>query len=147
MKNQKYFFFVTFSIICLLVIIFLIFIFFLIFSGDFLHRNGNTDNRTSTQVNLEYQKDDYKALLNKLICPNCKNEQSFDEFFEKIRNCRRCDEKFIKSKVSCSNSFERKNKENEERRLAKLKAIENSVYGTLGMNFSYFSGVFFLSHF
>ena len=105
---------------------------FLIILGDFLHRNGNTDNQTSTQANLEYQKDDYKALLNKLICPSCKCEQSFEEFYEKIRNCRRCNEKYTKAKISCSVSFERKNKENEEKRLMKLKSLENSVYGNIG---------------
>lgn len=96
-------------------------------------RNANSDkNQKTKNLNLESLKDDYKALLDKLICPSCKSEQSFDENYEKIRECRRCNEKFIKSKTSNSISFERKNKENEEKRVSKLKSVEESIYGNLG---------------
>ena len=78
--------------------------------------------------------DDYKALIDKLVCPNCKAEQSFDEYFEKIRECRRCNEKYTKAKISNCVSFERKNKENEEKRLLKLKTVEAAVYGNLGLS-------------
>lgn len=98
-----------------------------------MERNGNSDkNQKTKNLNLESLKDDYKALLDKLACPNCKSEQSFDEYYEKIRDCRRCNEKFTKSKISKSSTFERKNKENEEKRLLKLKAVDDAIYGTLG---------------
>jgi ribosomal protein L37AE/L43A len=88
-------------------------------------------------MNIELLKADYAALLDKLICPSCKNEQTFDENYEKIRECRRCNEKYVKAKTSNSSSFERTNKENEEKRLVRLKCIEDGIYGKIG-NFSRF---------
>ena len=105
---------------------------FLYFLGDFMARNGNMDNTKNSSSNIEFLKDNYKALLDKLICPNCLNFQSFEENFEKIRECRQCKEKFVKSKTSNTNNFERKNKENEEKRLLKIKTIEDSLYGSIG---------------
>ena len=95
-------------------------------------RNGNTDNTKSSAPNTEFLKDNYKALLNKLVCPNCGNFQSFEEFNEKIRECRQCKEKFVKSKTSKSATFEKKNRESEEKRLLKLKSIEEELYGRIG---------------
>lgn len=82
-------------------------------------------------LHIELLKADYAALLNKLICPSCKNEQTFDENYEKIRECRRCSEKYVKAKTSNCSSFERTNKENEEKRLMKLKCIEDGIYGKI----------------
>ena len=111
------------------------FVFFFLcvgFLGDFMTRNGNTDNTKSSASNTEFLKDNYKALLNKLVCPNCGNFQSFEEFNEKIRECRQCKEKFVKSKTSKSATFEKKNRESEEKRLLKLKSIEEELYGRIG---------------
>jgi ribosomal protein L37AE/L43A len=97
-------------------------------------RFGNSDlNKKSKNSNKLSQEDDYKALIDKLVCPACKAEQSFDEYFEKIRECRRCNEKYTKAKISNAASFEKKNKENEEKRLLKLKSVEAAVYGNLGL--------------
>lgn len=114
-----------------------------IFSGEFLTRNTSDNKNLKTKnLNIELLKADYEALLDKLICPSCKNEQSFDEIFEKIRECRRCNEKFVRAKTSNSSSFAKTNKENEEKRLLRLKNIEDGVYGNLGNFLRYY----FLSH-
>ena len=44
--------------------------------------------------------EDYEARLDKLICPSCRKPQSFDEFFEKKRNCSQCKLKFEKLNVT-----------------------------------------------
>lgn len=96
-------------------------------------RYGNSDqNQKAKNSSKLAMEDDYKALIDKLVCPTCKAEQSFDEYFEKIRQCRRCNEKYVKSKISNCFSFEKKNKENEEKRLLKLKTAEAAIYGNLG---------------
>jgi len=77
-------------------------------------------------------KDDYMALLDKLACPKCKTEQSFDEYHEKIRECRRCKEKFVKLKVCNVLAFERQQKEQEEKRQKKLLELEEAMYGSVG---------------
>ena len=77
-------------------------------------------------------KDDYTALLDKLACPKCKAEQSFDEYHEKIRECRRCKEKFVKVKVCNAAAFERQQKEQEEKRQKKLRELEEEMYGSVG---------------
>ena len=114
-----------------------------IFSGEFLTRNtSDNKNLKKKNLNIELLKADYEAVLDKLICPSCKNEQSFDENFEKIRECRRCNEKFVRAKKSNSSFFAKTNKKNEEKRLLRLKNIEDGVYGNLGNFIRYI----FLSH-
>ena len=111
----------------------------IIVTGEFLTRNTSDNKNLKTKnLNIELLKADYEALLDKLICPTCKNEQSFDENFEKIRECRRCNEKFVRAKTSNSSSFAKTNKENEEKRLLRLKNIEDGVYGNLGTFFDIF---------
>jgi uncharacterized protein YbaR (Trm112 family) len=78
-------------------------------------------------VYLFSTKDDYAALLDKLACPKCKTEQSFDEYHEKIRECRRCKEKFIKVKVCNVLAFERQQKEQEEKRQKRLLELEEAM--------------------
>jgi hypothetical protein len=58
-----------------------------IYTGDFLTRINNNDKQTTkNEANrIELEKKNYGLLLAKLICPNCLVEQSFDEYYEKIR--------------------------------------------------------------
>lgn len=49
---------------------------------------------------FEALKNDYEARHDKLMCPNCRKPQSFDEFFEKKRNCSQCQKKFEKLNVT-----------------------------------------------
>ena len=60
--------------------------------GDFLDRYSSEPEKGSKTYKkmLQSAKDDYDAQLDKLACPKCKVEQSFDEYYEKIRSCRRC---------------------------------------------------------
>ena len=102
--------------------------------GDFMERMSAEPAKGSKKEKKELQsaKDDYTALLDKLACLNCKAEQSFDEYHEKIRECRRCKEKFVKVKVCNAAAFERQQKEQEEKRQKKLRELEEAMYGSVG---------------
>ena len=54
------------------------------------------ESKKLSKWELEKMKDDYEARLDKLICPNCRKPQSFDEFYEKKRNCSQCKMKYEK---------------------------------------------------
>ena len=95
---------------------------------DFLQRVGNTSEKTQSKKD-KYLEADYDAKLDKLVCPKCKKEQSYDEFSKKIRECRMCNKRFGPSCVINQESFERKLKANENKRLEKLAKTEDEVYG------------------
>jgi transcription initiation factor IIE alpha subunit len=78
---------------------------------------------------LEGLKEDYEARMDRLQCPKCRKYQSFDEFMEKRRICGPCQERFVKLHVSKFKSWEAKQTEREEKKEAKLKKINEEVYG------------------
>jgi hypothetical protein len=81
---------------------------------------------------LDAMQQDYEARLDKLQCPKCLKNQSFDEYFEKRRICTFCNVKFEKLNISSGTSFLKKMKEKEEARLEKMRKIEEEMYGSCG---------------
>lgn len=102
--------------------------------GDFLQRYDTAPEKGSKAYKklIEAEKADYEAKLDKLACPKCRKTQTFDEYYEKIRSCRACKEKFTQLNVSNTAAFEAKMKKEEEKRLARAKAVEDAMYGNLG---------------
>jgi len=100
-------------------------------TGGFLERAfGNEKSKSKAEkLLMETAKEDYVASHDKLACPSCKREQTFDEFWEKKRNCSSCQKRYEKVNVCNGASFEKRMKEQEEARQAKLKLAESAVYG------------------
>lgn len=94
--------------------------------NSFLIRNGGTERKVERDIDAE--KDDYEARLDKLACPKCKKVQSFDEFNEKQRECGLCKERFAKVNVVNMNTWQAIMKENEQKRKIKIANIEKEVY-------------------
>jgi hypothetical protein len=91
-----------------------------------LVRNGGVERKVERDIDAE--KDDYEARLDKLACPTCKKEQSFDEFNEKRRECGRCKERFVKVNVVNMKTWQARMKVNEQKRKEKIASIEKEVY-------------------
>jgi hypothetical protein len=71
--------------------------------------------------------------LDKLGCPKCRREQTFDEYSQNRRTCSQCNhERFIKLKIVNMNSFEKRMKDAEEKRKANMLVADKKIYGTLG---------------
>jgi len=97
---------------------------------DFLDRiNGNEKaQKKREKLMRQTAEEDYKVSHDKLGCPQCKREQSFNEFWEKKRECSLCKVRFQKKNVANAGAFEARLKANEDKRLAKLKAAEDEIY-------------------
>jgi hypothetical protein len=101
--------------------------------GDFvarLNEEGMNGKKKVGKGQLEGLKADYAARLDKLACPNCRKEQSFDEFFESKRECSQCPGKprFTKLNITSGVNFEHRLKQKEAKRLEKLAELESKVY-------------------
>ena len=80
-------------------------------------------------------KADYESKLDKLACPTCKTEQSFDEYIEKRRICARCQQRFRQLNVSNADNFLKRMNDNENAKLEKLAIIDREIYGNDGKPF------------
>ena len=96
--------------------------------NNFLERVGYTNERTMSKKE-KFLEADYEARLDKLICPKCKKEQSYDEYKSKVRECRMCKKRFGPAVVVNQEKFEKKLKENESKRLERLAKAEEEIYG------------------
>jgi len=102
--------------------------------GDFLERAfGSGTSEKMNRKLLEGEKEDYEARLDKLACPSCKKEQSFDEFKSKKRECSQCKVRFTTLKVFNASSFEKRQREAAAKKEAKLAAIDSIMYGNVGV--------------
>jgi len=92
---------VTSSAVCIKVLFLSFYSSYYDFSFDVfsLHKESSTSKGLS-KWELEALKNDYEARHDKLMCPNCKKPQSFDEFYEKKRNCSQCQKKFEKLNIT-----------------------------------------------
>ena len=99
--------------------------------GDFLQRMQGNDKTQSRMAKLlrDEAKTDYEATKDKLACPQCKKTQTFDEFWEKKRMCSACKVRYEKTNLCNAAAFEARLRAAEERRVAKLAAAEDEVYG------------------
>ena len=98
--------------------------------GGFLERafgNEKAQNKME-KIQMDAAKEDYTASHDKLACPSCKREQSFDEFWEKKRLCSLCKVRYQKANLCNAGAFERRLKEQEEKRLEKLAKAEAEIY-------------------
>ena len=96
-------------------------------TSNFLNRIHNTSERSQNKKD-KYLEADYEAKLDKLVCPKCKKEQSYDEYKNKVRECKLCNQRFGPSLVISQQRFESKLKKNETKRLEKLSEVEKKVY-------------------
>mmetsp|Transcript_32090 Transcript_32090/g.46253 ORF Transcript_32090/g.46253 Transcript_32090/m.46253 type:complete len:458 (-) Transcript_32090:1038-2411(-) len=99
--------------------------------GDFLsrmHQESSTSKGLS-KWELESLKNDYEARLDKLMCPSCKKPQSFDEYYEKKRNCSQCPKKFEKLNITSGMSYLKRIEEQEAKKLSRLREVEKEMYG------------------
>lgn len=106
--------------------------------GGFLDRAFGNDKAQSKMEKLQMDsaKEDYLASHDKLVCPKCKREQSFDEFWEKKRMCSLCKERYQKGNLCNAGAFERRLKEQEEKRLRKLAEAEAEIYAVKKVAYS-----------
>jgi hypothetical protein len=91
--------------------------------------NESKKGKGESKFVLEGLKEDYEARLDRLQCPKCRKYQSFDEFLEKRRTCGPCQQRFVKLHVSKFKSWEAKQAEREAKKEAKLKKMNDEVYG------------------
>ena len=97
--------------------------------GDFLERAySKSENSKSKKSQRERESDDYEARLDKLVCPKCKKEQSFDEYVERRRFCSQCKERFVKGNIANRSVWIKRQKENEIKKQMKLKSTEEEMY-------------------
>ena len=97
--------------------------------GDFLDRaTSKLESEKSKKSQLAFEEDNYKARLDKLMCPSCGKEQSFDEFVERRRQCSQCKVRFVQGKVANRSLWDKKQKEDRERRELNLKKIQTNMY-------------------
>jgi predicted RNA-binding Zn-ribbon protein involved in translation (DUF1610 family) len=106
--------------------------------GDFMQRLNRDDHKKVGGVSVSkaekaVMEEDYNARLDKLKCPNCGKEQSFDEFFERSRTCRLCNVKYAKANVSSGLGFMKQNAQREAERQRKLQKLEQDMYGDVGV--------------
>lgn len=99
--------------------------------GDFIDRlNQGSEGKVSKSI-FEKLKQDYEAKHDKLNCPKCERLQSFDEFYEKKRNCTLCNVKFVKRSVCNTASFLKRMNNKQEEREAKLALLDAKVYANM----------------
>lgn len=106
--------------------------------GGFLDRAFGNDKAQSKMEKLQMDsaKEDYLASHDKLVCPTCKREQSFDEFWEKKRMCSLCKQRYQKGNLCNAGAFERRLKEQEAKRLQKLAEAEAEIYAVKKVAYS-----------
>ena len=85
---------------------------------------------------MESAKEDYLASHDRLMCPSCKREQSFDEFWEKKRICSACKVRYQKGNTCNAGAFERRLKEAEEKRLKRLAEADAEIYAVKKVEYS-----------
>jgi len=90
---------------------------------------GKAKSGKAKKAEKDQAEQDYISSHDKLACPKCKKAQSFDQFWDKKRECMECNLRFIKVNVSSLNAFERRNKIAAEKREKNIHEIEQSVYG------------------
>lgn len=101
--------------------------------GNFLDSlDSQAQSKRAKGRRLEAAKADYEAKLDKLACPTCKKEQTFDEFYEKKRKCSMCGDFFKKLIVCNGSNFAKRTAEMARIREEKLKKKENDIYGNDG---------------
>lgn len=109
--------------------------------SDFLTRLFNAQHGSggakAKKGLLEALEKDYEYSHDKLQCPKCKKEQSFDEFQKKKRTCSQCSTaenpcKFQKLKITTGEKFNANNAERERLRQEKRDKLEMEMYGNLG---------------
>ena len=99
--------------------------------GDFLDRAfGGSTNAKAEKKKTDVAEEAYKDRIDKLRCPLCKREQSFQQFFTKQRDCNQCGVRFVPSKVHSSVDFEARMADAERRRAEKLKKLDDEVYAS-----------------
>eukprot|EP01033_Poteriospumella_lacustris_P013343 gene13343-9552_t len=106
--------------------------------GGFLQRLDKDNHKKIAGVTLSKaeqaaMEEDYNARLDKLTCPSCAKEQSFDEFLERSRLCRLCGVKYVKAHVSSGLGFVKQNAKREADRQKKLQQLEREMYGDVGV--------------
>ena len=107
--------------------------------GDIVARLANTSidkNGESSGVSKAIKdalEKDYDAKQNKLSCPNCKREQTFDEFYEKKRFCSQCNERFEQLLKCNTNNFASRMSAAQKKKEDKLKEKQEELYGTVGL--------------
>jgi len=90
---------------------------------------GREKSGKAKKAEKDQAEQDYISSHDKLACPKCKKEQSFDQFWDKKRECMECNLRFVKVNVSSGTAFERRNKIAEEKRQQNMKKIDDEVYG------------------
>jgi hypothetical protein len=102
--------------------------------GNFLETLAAQDasRKAKSKGADDHVKADYEAKLDKLACPSCKREQSFDEWFQKKRSCGRCQERFRQINVSNATSYVKRMEAAQKKKEERLKKAENDVYGSDG---------------
>jgi hypothetical protein len=99
--------------------------------GDLIDRLAN--NLTNYESAKKKQSElDYDALVDKLCCPKCKKNQSFEEFYENKRSCSACNVNFIKPTICNMRSFESRMKQHQAKKEQKLAEIDSEMYGETG---------------
>lgn len=102
-------------------------------TGNFLETLAAQEaSRKSKGKATDHEKADYEAKLDKLSCPKCKREQSFDEFYEKRRTCTRCKERFRQIHVSSGGTYLKRTEEAQKKKEERLAKLEQSIYGNDG---------------
>lgn len=98
--------------------------------------DGKSGEMTSLEkVQKQDAEEEYKARRDKLECPDhmakekCRREQSFTEWWEKKRFCPQCKVRFVNLNTCDPARFERRMKENEDKRQRRLKKVEEQMYG------------------
>lgn len=77
---------------------------------------------------------DYDAKLDKLACPKCKREQSYDEYSEKKRVCGQCGIRFAQLHISNILAFEGRLKVKIQKAQQRKDAVEAEMYPTPKLN-------------
>lgn len=96
---------------------------------DFLERAfSKSESSKAKRLQLETEKQDYEARLDKLQCPKCRKYQSFDEYYEKRRSCTNCKERYVKLNVLNLQTWEKKQAKEQEKRQERLQKIEEEMY-------------------
>jgi len=103
--------------------------------GNFLETLAAQDasRKAKSKGADDHVKADYEAKLDKLACPKCKREQSFDEWFQKKRSCGRCQERFRQINVSNAGSYIKRMEAAQKKKEERLAKAENDVYGKDGV--------------
>lgn len=103
--------------------------------GNFLETLSAQDEsrKAKSKGADDHMKANYEAKLDKLACPSCRREQSFDEWFQKKRLCSRCSERFRQINVSNATSYIKRMEAAQKKKDERLAKIDFAVYGRDGV--------------